>query len=324
VSRQAVLTAAQQVALSFQNTASGVSSTGAAVDDQTRSAVESINRLAGQIAQINASRANSAAHDMDAGVDANLNNDLEELSQYADFKALQQPDGSVTVYLGGQTPLVLGDTAMAVQADFSAPQVKILDGQGKDITSQIHTGSLAGLLDVKNTKLPSYMTGLNTLAQSVADQVNTTLSNGVDQNGVTPSTDLFTTNPAIGAATTLSVNPLTPDQIAAALPAAPGGNGNALALAQLATATGIQGSSFTQFYGGLAGSVGRDISNATDASSTDQQLLTQAQSLRSLLSGVSLDHEATNLISLQRAYQATAKMLSILNDLTGTVINIIP
>ncbi len=70
--------------------------------------------------------------------------------------------------------------------------------------------------------------------------------------------------------------------------------------------------------------MGRDISNARDDSSTDQQLLTQAQTLRSQLSGVSLDHEATNLIALQRAYQATAKMLTILNDLTQTVINIIP
>jgi flagellar hook-associated protein 1 FlgK len=323
-SRQAVLTAAQQVALSFQHTASGVASLGATVDDQTRVSVDAINRLAGRIAQTNLQRANNASSRMDAGVDANLNNDLEELSQYADFKALQQPDGSVTVYLGGQTPLVLGDTADALKADFSTPRTKILDAQGKDITSQIHMGSLAGMLDVKNNKLPSYLTGLNKLAQSVADQVNTTLSNGVDQNGVTPATDLFATNPAFGAAVTLSVNPLTPDQIAAALPDAPGGNGNALALAQLSEAKGIQGSSLTQFYGGLAGSVGRDISNATDASSTDQLLLTQAQSLRSQLSGVSLDHEATELIGFERAYQATAKMLSILNDLTGTVINIIP
>jgi flagellar hook-associated protein 1 FlgK len=324
VSRQAVLTAAQQVALSFQHTAAGVVSAGAAVDDETRAAVDSVNRLSGQIAQINASRANNAANGMDAGVDANLHSALEELSQYVDFKALQQPDGSVTVYLGSQTPLVLGDTAIALQADFSTPQTKILGAQGKDVTSQIHTGSLAGMLDVKHTKLPSYMTGLNTLAQSVADQVNTALSNGVDQNGVTPSTDLFAANPVVGAAATLSVNPLTPDQIAAALPDAPGGNGNALVLAQLGAANGLQGSSLTQFYGGLAGHLGRDISNATDASSTDQQLLTQAQSLRSQISGVSLDHEATTLIGLQRAYQATAKMLSILNDLTGTVINIIP
>ena len=324
LSRQGVLNAAQQVAASFQQTATGVASTGAAVDNETRGAVDAINRLSGKIAHINASRANNGANGADAGVDANLHSALEEHSQYADVKALQQPDGSITVYLGGQTPLVLGDTAVTLRADFSGPRTRIVDPEGKDVTSLIHEGKLAGMLDVKNIKLPSYLADLNTLAQSVADQVNTALSNGVDQNGATPTADLFATNPAFGAAATLSVNPLTPDQIAAALPGAPGGNGNALALAQLAAARGLQGSSLTQFYGGLAGRVGRDISNARDDSSTDQQLLTQAQSLRSQLSGVSLDHEATNLIALQRAYQATAKMLTILNDLTQTVINIIP
>lgn len=324
VSRQAVLTAAQQVSESFQHAAGGLSAASGAVDNETRDAVAAVNRIAGQIAQINTQRASNSSNSIDAGVDATLYSDLEELSQYVDFKALQQPNGSITVYLGGQTPLVMDSNANTLQADFSTPQTRIVDENGSDLTNQIHLGSLAGMLQVKNTKLPSYLTDLNTLAQSVADQVNSTLSNGIDQNGVTPTTDLFSTDPQAGAALTLSVNPLTPDQIAAALPDSPGGNGNALALAQLSTTGLTQGSQFTQYYGELAGRVGRDISNAQEDSSTDQQLLTQAQSLRSQLQSVSLDQEATNLIAFQRAYQATAKMLSLLDDLTGTVINILP
>jgi flagellar hook-associated protein 1 FlgK len=324
ISRQAVLDQAKQVALGFQHTAAGVSATSSAVDDETRTTVDSINRLATQIAQINTQRTNNASGGMNAGVDATLNADLEELSQYADFKALQQPNGAVTVYLGGQTPLVLDDTALHLQADFSSPQTKILDPNGNDITSQIQSGKLGGLLQVKNTALPSYMTDLNTLAQTFADQVNTTLSNGIDPSGNSPGMDLFTYDTNLGAAVTLDVNPLTPNQIAAALPGAPGGNGNALALAQLVNAKPVNGYSFAQFYGGVAGHVGRDLAAAQDETTTGQQLLTQAQSLRSRLSSVSLDQEATNLISFQRAYQATSKLVTVLNELTGTVINILP
>jgi flagellar hook-associated protein 1 FlgK len=324
VSRQAVLDQAKQVALSFQHTATGIGATSNAVDDETRASVDAINRLAGQIAQINSQRRHNAASGMDAGVDATLNADLEELSQYADYKALQQPNGAVTVYLGGQTPLVLDDSAMQLQADFSSPQTRILNPQGEDITDQIQSGSLGGLLQVKNNALPSYLSNLNTLAQAVADQVNTTLANGVDRSGNTPTTDLFTYDAAVGAAMTLDVNPLTPDQIAAALPGAADGNGNALALAQLANAKVVNGYSFAQFYGGVAGHVGRDLSNAEDDTTTNQQLLTQAQSLRSHLSSVSLDQEATNIIAFQRAYQATSKLVSVLNDLTDTVIHILP
>jgi flagellar hook-associated protein 1 FlgK len=120
------------------------------------------------------------------------------------------------------------------------------------------------------------------------------------------------------------VNALSPEQIAAAFPDAPGGNGNALALSQLNTARALNGETFAKYYGVLAGDIGTDLSNAKDAASTDKQLLTQAQSLRQQLSGVSLDEEASNLMMFQRAYQATAKLLGVINDLTGTLINLIP
>jgi flagellar hook-associated protein 1 FlgK len=218
VSRQAVLDQAAIVATSFQHTASGLGSAGSAIDDETRSTVSAVNRISGQIAQINSQQHNNAFMGVDAGVDASLNASLEELSQYVDFKALQQPDGSVTVYMGGQTPLVMGNSSMPLQADFSSPQTKILDAAGKDVTSQIQSGKLGGMLQTKNVALPSFLADLNTLAQSVADHVNSSLSQGIDQSGAAPTTDLFSYDTAVGAATSLSVNALTPDQIAAALP----------------------------------------------------------------------------------------------------------
>jgi flagellar hook-associated protein 1 FlgK len=66
------------------------------------------------------------------------------------------------------------------------------------------------------------------------------------------------------------------------------------------------------------------LSTATDTQTTKQQLLNQAQTLRQQNSGVSLDQEAANLISFQRAYQANAKMLTVLDGLTDTLMNIIP
>ena len=323
VSRQAVLDQAQQVATSFQTAAAGLGNASSAVDDETTTAVAAINRIAGEIAQINTERASNAATQGDAGVDAALNADLEELSQYVGFKALQQPNGAVTVYVGGQTPVVMDGAALPLQADFSTSQTIIRDHQGEDISDQLQGGQLGGLLQVKNTLLPSYMSGLNTLAQSFADQVNTTLSNGVDANGAPPATGLFSYDPTTGPALSLSVNPLTPDQIAAALPTAPGGNGNALAVAQLSDAKLVNGYSFAQFYGSVSGGIGRDLSDANQNATTDQQLLTQAQTLRNQVSGVSLDEEATHLISFQRAYEATSKLVTVLDNLTSTTIDML-
>jgi flagellar hook-associated protein 1 FlgK len=183
---------------------------------------------------------------------------------------------------------------------------------------------MSALLDDKNKVVPSYMQDLNTLAQGVADQVNTALQNGIDQNGAAPATDLFTYDSNLGAAVSLRVNPLTPDQIAAALPGAPGGNGNTLNLAALANGKTLNNYTFAQFYGNLSGRVGRDLLAAKDNQSTKQQLLNQAQTLRQQDSGVSLDQEAEHLIAFQRSYQANAKMLTVLDSLTQTLIGIIP
>ncbi|MGA2181634.1 MAG: flagellar hook-associated protein FlgK [Bryobacteraceae bacterium] len=324
VYRQNVLNQAQATAQAFQQTATGILNTGTAVNSETKATLDDINRLAATIAQINSQMRTNQDGSVDAGVDAQLHSSLEELSQDAGFTTLRQPDGSISVYLGGQTPLVLGNTAFSVQGDFSLPQTVIRDQSGKDITGQITGGQLASELQTKNTLLPSYMSGLNTLAQTLADQVNTTLANGLDANGQAPATDLFNYDAASSAAFTLSVNSLTPDQLAAASLSAPGGNGNALALSALANAKVVNGYTFIESFGVLGGRLGQDISNAQDQQQTSQNLLTQAQNLRSQTSGVSLDAEAANLLAYQQAYQATAKMFSILNSLDATTLGLIP
>lgn len=321
VSRQTVINAATTVAQDFNDAANGLLSQGANMDQQTSDVITNINQLASTIAGINAQNRVDPNGAIDAGVDAQLNSSLEQLSQLVNFTALQQPDGSVTVYIGGQTPLVVGDQTFDISGDFSTPQTAVLSSSGADISSELTGGQLSALLDDKNNALPSYVNGLNTLAQSLADQVNNALDQGIDQNGAAPSTNLFTYDASNGAAMTLAVNPLTPDQIAAALPGAPGGNGNALALANLANAKTTNGYTFAQFYGNLGGQVGNDLSAAQSSAATKSALLNQAQSLRQQISGVSLDEEAQNMMEYQRSYQAISKMLGVLNSITDTLMN---
>jgi len=86
----------------------------------------------------------------------------------------------------------------------------------------------------------------------------------------------------------------------------------------------VNNSTFDAFYGQASAQVGTDLSDASANVTTDQQLLTQSQTLRTNISGVSLDQEATNLITFQAAYNAIGKLLSVLNDLTETLMAVIP
>jgi len=324
VARQTVLNDATTVAQDFNDAASGLLSQANNLQQATTSTITAINQLGGTIAELNSQHSLDSTGQVDAGVDAQLNSSLDQLSQYVNFSVLQQPDGEISVYLGGQTPLVLGQQSYAIQGDFSTPQTAILSSSGTDITDQLTGGQLGAQLNDSNNVLPSYVSGLNTLAQTLADQVNGALNQGIDENGAAPTTNLFSYDATTGAALTLAVNPLTPDQIAAATPGAPGGNGNALAVAALANSPVVGGYTFAQAYGNLGGQVGSDLSTAQNNSTTDQSLLSQAQSLRQQISGVSLDSEAVNLMQYERSYDAISKMLGVLTSLTLDVVNLLP
>lgn len=319
VARQTVIDRAADLAHAFNYTASGLTQASNNADDQIRGQISQINALARQIADMNAARRADIRNASDPGVDAQMHSVLEQLSELADISVLQQPDGTLSVFLGGQTGLVIGTHQYDIQADLSGPQTAVLDANGKDITAQISGGKLKGLLDEKNELIPGYLADLNTLAQNVADQVNSKLAAGVDANGASPTIDLFSYDASLGAAATIGVTAITPDQIAAASAGAPGGNGNALDLASLGNAKLINGYTFTQYYGNIGARVGRDVAAAKDQNTTQQSLLSQARSLRDQISGVSLDEEAMLLLQVQRAYQAAGKLVSVINSITDTL-----
>jgi flagellar hook-associated protein 1 FlgK len=135
---------------------------------------------------------------------------------------------------------------------------------------------------------------------------------------------LFTYNSSADAASSLAVTGIAPGELAAASVGAAGGNGNALALSAIGNTPTLNGFTFTAFYGNLSATVGRDVASATDSQTVQAQLLAQAQAQRTSLSGVSLDEEAVRLVEFQRAYQATAKMVTVLDQLSLDTINMIP
>jgi flagellar hook-associated protein 1 len=322
--RRNAITAAAQVAQSFNEAATGIAQVSNGINSQTSSTVNQINQLASQIAALNNQYQGDSASAQDAGLDAQMHTDLESLSELTNFSTVQSNNGTFNIYLGGQTPLVIGGQQFQISADFSSGQTQILDSQSNDMTSEITGGSLGAMIQENNTTLPGYMTQLNTLAQTFADQVNQQLSQGLDESGAAPTTPLFTYDQPGDAASTLAVMDITPDQIAAASTGAPGGNGNAIAVAQLASATVVNGSTFTEAFGNLSAQVGNDVANAQQNQSDDQDLLTQAQQQRQQVSGVSLDEEAAKLIQFQQSYQAVGQLVTTLNSLTQTLLNIIP
>jgi len=347
--RQAVLNAAQSVAQAFQQTGNTLAQASADAGSQLGSLTTQINTLAGQIRQFNVDRTQGGG--VDPSVDAGMYSALEQLSEIAPISTLQQPDGSMTVLLAGQTPLVVGAFQYQISFDNTAPvsstaaypsgppSARLLDASGNDITSQVTSGQLGGLLNVRNNLLPtllgdtSQQGSLNQLAQTIADRVNTVLTSGNISDGPPPVTGvpLFTydTTNLTTAAQTLAVDPtVTAGQLAAIAPGPPEvSNGIPNELADMASpqdpANMIGNASYMQYFGGLAATVGNALSTAQNNQSVQQNLVTQARNLRQQTSGVSLDSEAVTVLQFQRSYDAAAKMVTILDEMTQTVVNMI-
>ena len=321
VLRETVLQHARGLVARFQETATGLTAAAQNTAGGITSAVQKINALASRISEINIARRNNYEARNEPGSDAALYEALEQLSELADFTVVDQPDGTVSVYLGGQSVLAIGERNFPISADPSGGTVKILDTTGNDITDRIHSGKLGALIDFRNNMVPAYRAELDTLAVSVANQVNAVLAGGLDQSGAVPTIDLFGFTGTPSAAT-LTVSGITGDQLALATASAPGGNGNAILVAQLADSPAIAGLSYRDYYAQTASTVGRALSDASQNADTHELLLTQARALRADLSGVSLDEEAAKLIEFQRSYQAAAQMFKIVDEMTQMLLSV--
>ena len=178
------------------------------------------------------------------------------------------------------------------------------------------SGSLRALCELTTTTLPGIQQQLDSLAQALVTTVNGIHRTGYTLTGAT-GTDFF--DPAGVTAQSIALAPAVAasgDAIAAAGTAAPGDSDIAQQLAGLST-TGIAalgGKSFRDFYVDLAGSVGADVSGASQNTDAYQAMVDQADTMRASVSGVSVDEEMVALISQQQAYSAAARIVKVADD----------
>ncbi len=343
--QSAVIDAAQQTASAFNQAAVQLGQIQTSTAQDIQSTVTEINQDASTIQSLNEQIAQNPQ--ANAGLSAQMESTLENLSGLANIQVITGSGGQVTVLLGGQTALVEGSQVNAIQAvnntasnagnAGAAPLISIQNADGNDVTSQITGGSLAGLLSVYNTTLPSLIGGgqqtggLNTLAQSLADSVNSVLEQGstTDTPPYQAGTALFTYNDAspAGIAGSLSVTSGITGSDLAAASTNPSfvANGAANTLAALdSSGNGPDGEGFTGYFASLTSTVGYAVSNASTAATAQTSLVAQAQSLQQQVSGVSLDEEATQMIQLQSSYDAASKLVTIIDDTLQTLMNMMP
>ena len=163
---------------------------------------------------------------------------------------------------------------------------------------------------------------------TTADLPRTTATEGftLDLTGSVASGDQFMIRPVRYAAANIDLAINDPAKVAAAGSGnAVGDNSNALALAALQSQNtmGVGTTTFLGAYGELVSDVGVKTHQSLVSGEAQRGLLNYAVDAQQGLSGVNLDEEAANLIKYQQAYQASARVISVVDTLFQTLISTI-
>jgi flagellar hook-associated protein 1 FlgK len=245
---------------------------------------------------------------------------LEELAKVLPVDTQTSPAGNLQLIMrdSGGTPVVLVDgstvngtvafTGSAITAGSPATAVTLTGG------------SIQGALTARDGAVQTLRDNLDKLARQIVTSVN-----GAYNPSATPGADFF--NPTGLTAGTVK---LSPSLTAMNLVAGTGGAGDntiALAVAGVAThqfslaAGDAFDGSISQYYSTTVSGIGQSLATANTQVQDQTNITKLVTSQRDGVSGVSLDEEMADLVRYQRAYQASSRVFSIVNDLLDTVVN---
>jgi flagellar hook-associated protein 1 len=311
--RQGVLTAGNNLAEAFNATSNVLTTQQSALNTPVTQDVSEINLLTQRIAVLNPQIAALTANGGDAGSVQDQQNQLVlKLSALTPVSVTQTPDGP-TLSTGNGTPLVVGSQSYALQtATGSNGMEQVLDHNGANITTSLTAGDLGGTIQTRDQTIPALLTKLDALANQFATAFNTVQAEGFDQNGAVGGNFFTIPTTVAGSAGAISMATTDPAKIAASSDGAAGSNGNLANLTAVQTTILPGGSTPGGAYADLVYQVGSLTSNANAESTATAASLLQLNDQLSSVSGVSIDEEATNLITFQTAYQAAARVVSTL------------
>jgi flagellar hook-associated protein 1 FlgK len=318
--RQAVLTAAQTLTQDFNSTETNLDSIQSGLNQSVTQNVTQINTLTQQIAQLNLQVGQMQKLGQDPG---NLGDQetqlIQQLSQLTNVNQIQTESG-LTLTTGNGTPLVVGGQSFALQTTNGPNGMTDVSFQGQDITSSLRGGQLGGNLQVRDTAIPGLLSQIDNLASQFSTSMNAAQASGFDLNG-NAGQPLFSDTTGAGAASNLKLAITDPSLIAASSDGTQGSNGNVANLLAVQTQALPAGENPLDAYASVVSQTGNLTAQAQAEVTASTSSLNQLNDQLGSISGVNLDEETTNLMNYQRAYEAAARVITTVDELTQSVLD---
>lgn len=318
----------------FNSLSEGLGNVQADSDLSVIGAVDDVNTLTREIAQLNLEIAKVEV----GGFSANEFRDqrdmrLKELSSLIDVNSFEDADGFLTITTANGNTLVDRTSSWTLTTHENTEGHQDVfwvssTGTEKNLTDDISTGKLKGWIEVRDTTIPDYLSQLDDMAATIASEVNGLHTTGLTLETAPNDTGIafFTGSTAGDIAINVDIAD-NPNLIAAASAgeSLPGGSNNAVLIAELQNDTLMNGGNATidDFYNSLASQVGGDVAQAQVNSDHQSTVSLQLATYREEISGVSLDEEMIGLVQYQSAYNAAAKLVSAVDEMLATLIDMV-
>lgn len=299
-------------------------------DGVIKSDVDQINTLLDQIISVN--REISSYETLKGAQQANDLRDsrdklVSELSSLVDVTFVEKDNHSYEVTVAGHVAITgdrpNNDTAdHLVQGwDATDPDVVEVNWDTTPATPFApNGGELMGAMQAR-TYIKTQMTALSDFASTFATALNTANAAGYDLDSVAGAAIFDATTP--GA---MTVTLTDPRKIAAADIQYESGNGdNALATwdAMNTAIGGLGGNTLLNNADRWVDGISADTATALELYDTSSSAVKMYSTAIQEESGVSLDEELSDMLVVQRAYQASAKLMTTINSMMGTVMDMV-
>ncbi len=313
--RRVVVSRAKGVERSMARTAATFDQTLDGQAEALDARVERLNEVARSLAEVNR---NIIAQDAPGDLLDERDRLLKEAGALAGATADIQVDGTANLLLGGHAVVSRADARTVSLTD----SFRLAVDAGRGDVEVDAGGEIGGWIDARTTTT-ALRERLSEAARAFADAINQAHASGYDRNG-SPGADLFlydATDPA-GSLTVSAAIDADPDRLAfASDPSAHAGDGGNLdALTAVERQPLVGNATVLEALSTLTGDLASELAAARAETEHGARVLDDLDQIQANLAGVDLDEEAANLLLYQTAYQASAKVVQVNDDLIDTLL----
>jgi len=318
-----------------------VDSSTSAISGSLSTQVDDVNDLLKQINSLNNSIASVENGDDSSQQALDLRDQrdslVKELAAYGDFSFTEEDNGqySISISNGSSSETLIdgsGDTSvlqntLVVAADGSGnPEITLSSGTVLTLTSE--SGSLAADVD-SYTYIKDTMTDLYNYASAFATAINdlqgSTTAYDLDGNSTSGSSFFDVASSSSRKIITLDSyvdgNPRKLAVSQSATDSGDGSNAEAMWEALNNTVSATYNTTLLKYADQILTNVSQDVSTAESNAENTASIQSMFEDEVSSFSGVSTDTELVSMLNYQRAYQAAAKVVTAIDEMLQTVIN---